>query len=208
MILFIDTTTSYPIISIIEDRNIKYMYNQKVDNDISVSIFSIIEEGFKKLNITPKHIKTIIVANGPGSFTGTRIGVTIAKMYGYSLDTKVIPVSSLEILATSDVNTDLVVPLIDARRGYVYAGIYDNKLKNIFFDNYISIEELNEHLKDKSYTFVSNDEFSFNVEKPNVDILKVIDKHYNDNGVNPHSLNPNYLKKTEAEEKLNDQKNN
>ena len=208
MILFIDTTTSYPVVAVSDGCNIKDIYNSKIDNDISVSIFSIIEDMFNKLEITPKDIKTIMVANGPGSFTGTRIGVTIAKVYGYSFNLKVIPVSSLELLATTSVETEYVVPMIDARRGYVFAGIYDKNLNVIKEDSYISLEDLNNELLDKDYTFISNDEFDFETMNSKINLEKLLLKHMDDEGVNVHSLNPNYLKKTEAEEKLNDKGNN
>ena len=206
MILFIDTSTSYPIVSIIENNNIKAMFNKKIDTDISVSIFSILDTMFKELNITPQDIKKIFIANGPGSFTGTRIGVTIAKVYGYSLNVDLIPVSTLEVLA-GGVNKDYIVPVIDARRGFVYAGIYDKDLNKIVDDRYISLDKLKEELEGKDYVFVSYDDIAGSI-KPKIDLIKVINKHEQDIPVNAHGLNPNYLKKTEAEEKLSDKKNN
>ncbi|MCI5879898.1 MAG: tRNA (adenosine(37)-N6)-threonylcarbamoyltransferase complex dimerization subunit type 1 TsaB [Bacillales bacterium] len=206
MILFIDTSTSYPIVSIIENNNIKAMFNKKIDTDISVSIFSILDTMFKELNITPQDIKKIFIANGPGSFTGTRIGVTIAKVYGYSLNVDLIPVSTLEVLA-GGVNKDYIVPVIDARRGFVYAGIYDKDLNKIVDDRYISLDKLKEKLEGKDYVFVSYDDIAGSI-KPKIDLIKVINKHEKDIPVNAHGLNPNYLKKTEAEEKLSDKKNN
>ena len=206
MILFIDTSTSYPIVSIIESNNIKAMFNKKIDTDISVSIFSILDTMFKELNITPQDIKKIFIANGPGSFTGTRIGVTIAKVYGYSLNVDLIPVSTLEVLA-GGVNKDYIVPVIDARRGFVYAGIYDKDLNKIVDDRYISLDKLKEELEGKDYVFVSYDDIAGSI-KPKIDLIKVINKHEKDIPVNAHGLNPNYLKKTEAEEKLSDKKNN
>ena len=206
MILFIDTSTSYPIVSIIENNNIKAMFNKKIDTDISVSIFSILDTMFKELNITPQDVKKIFIANGPGSFTGTRIGVTIAKVYGYSLNVDLIPVSTLEVLA-GGVNKDYIVPVIDARRGFVYAGIYDKDLNKIVDDRYISLDKLKEELEGKDYVFVSYDDIAGSI-KPKIDLIKVINKHEKDIPVNAHGLNPNYLKKTEAEEKLSDKKNN
>ena len=206
MILFIDTSTSYPIVSIIENNNIKAMFNKKIDTDISVSIFSILDTMFKELNITPQDIKKIFIANGPGSFTGTRIGVTIAKVYGYSLNVDLIPVSTLEVLA-GGVNKDYIVPVIDARRGFVYAGIYDKDLNKIVDDRYISLDKLKEELEGKDYEFVSYDDIAGSI-KPKINLIKVINKHEKDIPVNAHGLNPNYLKKTEAEEKLSDKKNN
>ena len=206
MILFIDTSTSYPIVSIIENNNIKAMFNKKIDTDISVSIFSILDTMFKELNITPQDIKKIFIANGPGSFTGTRIGVTIAKVYGYSLNVDLIPVSTLEVLA-GGVNKDYIVPVIDARRGFVYAGIYDKDLNKIVDDRYISLDKLKEELEGKDYVFVSYDDIAGSI-KPKINLIKVINKHEKDIPVNAYGLNPNYLKKTEAEEKLSDKKNN
>ena len=206
MILFMDTSTSYPIVSIIENNNIKAMFNKKIDTDISVSIFSILDTMFKELNITPQDIKKIFIANGPGSFTGTRIGVTIAKVYGYSLNVDLIPVSTLEVLA-GGVNKDYIVPVIDARRGFVYAGIYDKDLNKIVDDRYISLDKLKEKLEGKDYVFVSYDDIAGSI-KPKINLIKVINKHEKDIPVNAHGLNPNYLKKTEAEEKLSDKKNN
>ena len=182
------------------------MFNKKIDTDISVSIFSILDTMFKELNIMPKDIKKIFIANGPGSFTGTRIGVTIAKVYGYSLNVDLIPVSTLELLA-GDVNKDYIVPVIDARRGFVYAGIYDKDLNKIADDRYISLDKLKEELEGKDYVLVSCDDIAGSI-KPKIDLIKVINKHEKDIPVNAHGLNPNYLKKTEAEEKLSDKKNN
>ena len=67
-------------------------------------------------------------------------------------------------------------------------------------DRLINISEL---LKDKDdrYEFVSYDDFTdVSVINPNVNLIKIVKKHEFDAGVNPHNLNPNYLKLTEAEE--------
>ena len=107
-------------------------------------------------------------------------------------------------MATTNTNKDYVISMIDARRGNVFAGIYTNTLDCVIKDNLISFEEL---LKDKSdnYELVSYDNI-LNVIKPVPNVIKIINKHVNDEGVNPHKLKPNYLKLTEAEEKrlLND----
>ena len=68
-------------------------------------------------------------------------------------------------------------------------------------DSLVSLDQLNKEL-DEDYELVSYDNIKASI-KPNIDVLKIVLKHINDDGVNPHSLNPNYLKLTEAEEKLN-----
>jgi len=79
---------------------------------------------FDKNDIAKDEITKIIVVNGPGSFTGIRIGVTIAKVYAWTLKIDITTITSLEAMAlSSKSNTTYKVPMIDARRGYVFAGI-------------------------------------------------------------------------------------
>ena len=72
----------------------------------------------------------------------------------------------------------------------------DNDLNNVYPDSYVL---MNDSL---SKPYISYDSFDFETLKPNIDVLKVVKKHENDESVNPHTINPNYLKLTEAEEKL------
>ena len=198
--LFIDTCTSNLIVSLIIDGNIVSCFNKKIENGMSNYLLKEIESQLNSNNIKASSIDAIFVSNGPGSFTGIRVGLTVAKVYAWSLNIKVIPVSSLEVLASTNTN-NTNVSLIDARRGYVYRGIYDKYLNQVINDAYILYNKEDY----KNYNIVSYDSFD-NAICPNIDILKVIKKHENDEGINPHLLNPNYLKLTEAEEKLNDKR--
>lgn len=203
--LFIDTSTLYINIAIIIDNNIIFNYKEKIEKDMSSKIIPIIDEGFKKCSLELKDINKIFVVNGPGSFTGVRVGLTVAKTISWSLNINVVPISSLEFMASTSSDKDFLVPMIDARRGNVFAGIYDKQLNNILQDQLISYEQLLKEIDNKY------EQISYHLEntlKPNGDILKVINKHLNDLPINPHLLNPNYLKLTEAEEKLNDKRNN
>lgn len=192
--LFIDTANSF-IISIIKDDKIIYYKNDVSNSDTSSKVMPIIDEAFKSSNLTINDIDKIFVVNGPGSFTGIRVGVTIAKTIAYSLNKPLIALSELELLATTNTNTDYIAPIIDARRGYVFGAIYDKDLNVYFEDSHILLEELKTKFKENTIIVDNSD---------NVDLIKLIDKHKNDESINPHTLNPNYLKKTEAEEKLND----
>ena len=200
--LFIDTCTSNLIVSLIIDGNIVSYFNKKIENGMSNYLLKEIESQLNSNNIKASSIDAIFVSNGPGSFTGIRVGLTVAKVYAWSLNIKVIPVSSLEVLASTNTN-NTNVSLIDARRGYVYRGIYDKDLNLVVNDAYIIYNKEDY----ENYSIISYDNFD-NCVYPNIDILKVIKKHENDIGINPHLLNPNYLKLTEAEEKLNDKRNN
>lgn len=193
--LFIDTATSNLIVSIIKDMEMIYCFNEEV-KESSSKIMAVVDEAFNKTNIKPTDIDKIFVVNGPGSFTGIRVGLTLAKVMAWSLNIPLIPLSKLELLATIS-NSNKIMPMIDARRGYVYGGVYDNNLNVIYNDSHILKEDLLNKATD--YEIVT---------EGLVDIIKIIKKHENDKPVNPHTLKPNYLKLTEAEEKLNDKVSN
>lgn len=196
--LFIDTSISYPTISIIKDTRVLFIFNEEIKSDMSSKIFPIIDIGIKKSNISLNLINKIFVVNGPGSFTGVRIGVTIAKTIAWALKIPVIPISSLEYIATTNTSKKYLVSMIDARRGNVFAGIYDTNLNCIKEDLLINKDELLKNINN-DYELVSYDRFECAIE-PKTSVLKIINKHINDKGVNPHNLKPNYLKLTEAEE--------
>ena len=201
--LVIDTCNSNLLVALVKNDEILSIHNERVYSDMSTKIFPAMQEVFNNAGILPNDIDNILVANGPGSFTGIRIGVTVAKTYAWALKKKIIPFSSLELIATTKIDEDYIVPIINARREAVYAGIYNEHLDNIFDDIYISIDDLKQELEGKRYAFISYDEFdNLEVYEPCLNVLKIVNKYKFDSGVNPHSLNPNYLKMTEAEMNL------
>lgn len=193
--LFIDSATATLVVAIIIDDKIAYIYNEETGKDMSSRIMLVIEEAFRETNLTPQDIDKIFVSTGPGSFTGIRVGLAVAKTMAWALNIPIIPISSLEVIASTPNNKNNIA-LIDARRGYVFAGIYDNDLNVIEEDKHILLENIN-----ADGTYVSYDDFDG--IKPQIDILKVIKKHEQDIEENPHGVNPKYLKLTEAEENLN-----
>lgn len=205
--LFIDTSYSQMVISIFKDKECIYHKQEISNNELSVKLLPAIEEAFSSLKMNVKQVGKIFVVNGPGSFTGVRIGVTVAKTLAWALGIGVVPLSELEFLATSDNKKKYIVPLIDARRGAVYGALYDTTLKSYIEDQYIQLDELlkivGEKKKLDNIAFVSYDSFdSISVKEPTPNVSKIIEKHWEDSPIPAHILIPNYLKKTEAEEKL------
>ena len=84
-----------------------------------------IEEIIKDAGITFQDLSAIAVSQGPGSYTGLRIGVSAAKGLCFALDIPLIAVDTLQALASqTNVSNGLIIPMLDARRMEVYSAIY------------------------------------------------------------------------------------
>ena len=204
-ILYIDTSSSYLYSAIVDDQKIISSISEEYGQSLSEVALPKIVEMFEKNNLSPKDVEKIIVVNGPGSFTGIRIGITIAKVYAWSLNIPITTITSLEAMSTSQDDNKVHVPILNARRGYVYAAVYDKDNKEIRKPEHVKWEVLKDDLdKINDFEFISNDEFDWDIEKTHYipDFVKIITKYKDKESINPHAVNPNYLKLTEAEEKL------
>lgn len=201
--LFIDTCTEILNVALIKD-GIILGSSTISSSEHSKHTMPEIEKLFKNNNINPKSVNKIMVTNGPGSFTGIRIGVTIAKTYAWACNINVIPISTLKAYALSYDGFDYYIPMIDARRGYVYAGIYNKKYEEVMHDSYISIDKLIEKANVlNNVLFISNSNFNdIETVSTKINLQKIYEYYKDEDGINPHALMPNYLKKTEAEEKF------
>ena len=210
-VFYIDTSSSYLYLAILADNKLLAYQNKKYDSDLSKYTLVEIEKLFNNANIKPENIDKIIVVSGPGSFTGIRIGMTFAKIFAWSFKKDIIPITSLEAMAYSVNQNTLIVPIINARRGYVYAGIYENNT-NIFENQYIKLEDLLKYLNTlgKKYSFVSNDKLflEYNSINYNPDFVSIVTNVKDKPSVNPHLIEPTYLKLTEAEENLGNKNDN
>ena len=206
MILYIDTSSSYLYTGILENGKIVVEIKKEYDHELSRTALPEIVSMFENNAIEPKEINKIIVVNGPGSFTGIRIGITIAKVYAWSLKVPITTITSLEAMAASSKNDMIRIPIIDARRGYCYASIIDQNDNFILKPIYIKYEELKEKLKEiKECKIITNDKDKLEIsaskwETYDPNIEEIVEKYKYKKEVNPHAINPEYLKLTEAEE--------
>ena len=203
-VLYIDTSNDYLYSGIVINDKLVSKVKKNYEKDLSKEALPKVIELFDKANITPKDLDKIIVVNGPGSFTGIRIGITIAKTIAWALNIKITPISGLTAMAISCDKDSYKMPLIDARRGFVYGAIYDKENKVVIEDSHIYLQDLLNKSKDfNDVVVITNNDIDTNLEKVKYDpdILKIIKYYENSEGINPHLVNPIYLKKTEAEEK-------
>ncbi|MBH9580555.1 tRNA (adenosine(37)-N6)-threonylcarbamoyltransferase complex dimerization subunit type 1 TsaB [Staphylococcus felis] len=216
--LCIDTSNQPISVSLMKEGYVLNTHTSSIKRNHSVQLMPLIESLLKEADILPNALTDIIVAKGPGSYTGLRIGVTTAKTLAYTLNLNLYGVSSLKALAATTDQTDCwIVPIIDARRHYVYAGIYqwqNGELIAIMEDQYVALETLLKKLNQASkVVLVGRDVLQF-------DDLSHFDKKLNlpqaekmdalkGEPVTIHSFVPEYLKLSEAEQNwLNQQQSN
>lgn len=206
--LFFDTSSDLLKVSLIKDNKIIFDKELHTKNDHSSYLVPTIDEAFKSNNIDFKELDEIIVGNGPGSFTGTRISIAVAKTYAFSFNIPVYMISSLEELIYDNDGYDFYVPIIEEKKENLYFSIFDKNKKRVMDDTYSSTEYMYKKLEeldgkillislsDKEYEKYDTVKASINA----LNIMKNID--VNNEKVNPHLLKPNYIKKIEAEAKL------
>ena len=202
-IFYIDTSSSYLYAGIAVGKFLVASIKKDFGKDLSKYTILEIAKLFQEASLEPEDIDKIIVVSGPGSFTGIRIGMTFAKIFAWSLKKDITTITSLDAMALVD-SDKLVVPIIDARRGFVYASIHE-KDKIILKNQYIKLDSLIAYLDNlkKEYLFVTNqDNFDLPSIKYDPDILKIINTYQDKPSINPHLVEPTYLKLTEAEENL------
>lgn len=188
--LIIDTSTNLLYVGLInEDKN--DMITRVGNNDNSAYIVNYIDQLLKRNNLTIDNINTIIVGIGPGSYTGLRASLAVAKMFSYTKQITLKKVSSLLLLSSGYYN-QVITAAIDARRNYFFAGTYSNG-KVINEDKYLIVNDL-------PMDYIVLNEGTIKVD------LNVVSK-YGEVVLDVINMTPNYLRITEAE-RNNDQKSN
>ena len=137
LILHIETATQ--VCSAALSRDGVLLHEEIAATEIShaSTLMPLIDALFKKQNIDLKYLSAVSVSSGPGSYTGLRIGASTAKGICYSLEIPLIAIGSLHsaALAMKEISkatgSDLLIPLIDARRMEAFAAIYDASLNEL-----------------------------------------------------------------------------
>ena len=140
--LCIDTAYKYLTCVLIKDDEIIASYSKECFKRQSEEVFNALGYVFDEANIDRNAIDSICISEGPGSYTGVRIAMTIAKVIGEVLPVDVYTISSLRLYAA---NKEKCMVIMDARANRVYCGVYD-KDEIILDDCALPINELD--LKD------------------------------------------------------------
>lgn len=133
--LALDTSTASMGIAVTVRNRLLGERQETAERNHSINLLPLIESLLREVGVLPAELGGIAVGVGPGSYTGVRIGVTVAKTMAWALRLPVVGVSSLEALAFGGIDSfrgitpsasavDWVVPVLDARRGQAYTSLF------------------------------------------------------------------------------------
>ena len=208
-VLAFDTSSKALSLAILEDKQVLAETTINIKKNHSITLMPAIDFLMASLDWTPKDLDRIVVAEGPGSYTGLRIAVATAKTLAHTLNIELVGMSSLLALVPRQ-QEGLVVPLMDARRNNVYAGFYENA-KPVMPEAHLSFAEVLEQVKDaEQVTFVGEvgpfveqiqehlPQANYQETLPNTANLALL--AWDREADSLHDFVPNYLKRVEAEE--------
>ncbi|MDE9752459.1 tRNA (adenosine(37)-N6)-threonylcarbamoyltransferase complex dimerization subunit type 1 TsaB [Staphylococcus delphini] len=215
--LLIDSANQPLSVAIMQEGHVLITHTTTIKRNHSVQLMPLIEWLLQQARLKPKDLDEIIVTEGPGSYTGLRIGVTTAKTLAYTLNIQLYGVSSLKAIAAQIQNSDAyIIPIINARRQHVYAGVYQwqqGELVNVMADQYMPLDMLiDQWVTHDNVIFVGEDVTQFETELASykrITALPRADQMYPHKGEprDIHTFTPQYLKLSEAEQNwLNQQK--
>lgn len=186
--LFISTFDELITIGLLKNGKLIEKKEKISNRNHSVYTVPMIEEILKNNNINTNYLNEIIVINGPGSFTGVRIGVTIAKTLAYTLDIPIKALTSLEAYAVStESKINKLVAISDLKGKYIGYFSKDNEILTDYI--YLSNKEYDNYIKDKE---------KYILKYNKLDLEKIYLYLKNKDNINPHLVNPIYIKGIEA----------
>ena len=124
-ILALDSTANTSTVALLEDEHLIAQYTVNTKNTHSETLLPMVKSLLQASDTAVDEIDAFAVANGPGSFTGVRIGVATIKGLSFGRNKKCVAVSTTEALSVNlDGFDGIICPIMNARRGQVYTCIF------------------------------------------------------------------------------------
>ncbi len=165
--LFLDTSTKYLCIGIAKDHKVIYKFQQEAIKKQSELTIPFLQNALSEVNISLDDIDEVNVTIGPGSFTGIRIGMCIAKVLASMKNIPLKAISSLNAYASLGKK----IVILDAKAKRVYLGIYNNNEK-VIDECVVEIESFKEMLNDYPDYDVVLDSFLIEKESETIDVIE------------------------------------
>lgn len=208
-VLAFDTSSKALSVALLEEENRLAELTLTIKKNHSITLMPTIEFLMVSIDWKPTDLDRIVVAEGPGSYTGLRIAVATAKTLAQTLKIDLVGVSSLLALVPEEIE-GLAIPVMDARRNHVYAGFYQED-QLVYPEGHLSFEAVLERAKGaEKVTFLGEVEaFREQIQEalPNAQMVETLPDAVRigrlgltKEAVSVHGFVPNYLKRVEAEE--------
>ncbi|WP_306474699.1 tRNA (adenosine(37)-N6)-threonylcarbamoyltransferase complex dimerization subunit type 1 TsaB [Streptococcus sp.] len=209
IVLAFDTSSKALSVALLEEENRLAELTLTIKKNHSITLMPTIEFLMASIDWKPTDLDRIVVAEGPGSYTGLRIAVATAKTLAQTLKIDLVGVSSLLALVPEEIE-GLAIPVMDARRNHVYAGFYQED-QLVYPEGHLSFEDVLERAKGaEKVTFLGEVEaFREQIQEalPNAQMVETLPDAVRigrlgltKEAVSVHGFVPNYLKRVEAEE--------
>ena len=231
LILAFETSAKAASVALTENGKLLGESYQNTGLTHSQTLMVMAEDTLKQCGKTAADVQAVAVAEGPGSFTGVRIGVAAAKGFAWGKQLPCYGISTLEAMAESlGAYSGIVCPVMDARRSQVYNALFrakSGKLERLTDDRAIALKDLAEALKNyEEPVFLVGDGSSlcYNTlvnQIPNLVLppehrlhqravgVAILAGRMADAGLAPsgNELNPNYLRLSQAERERMEREN-
>ena len=220
-ILNLDTSSGICSVALAIDGEIAMGFESSTKMDHSTSLAPFVDKCLDFLKERQLHLDAVSVTIGPGSYTGLRIGLSMAKGLCFGYDIPLIGLSSLEVMAVRGIFTfpefngdEIIIPMMDARRMEVYTGVFDSSLEKIEPEKALILtpESFYDFKEDKKILFIGDGTNKFRDIYPGGNavwlgegmphakyMVTLSEKYYKENKMSDVAYTiPNYLKDYQA----------
>ena len=188
MRLVMDTASKFLYFCFIDKNNVIHEEYHEGKNNHSDNLLKKIENALVEKNLKLNNFSEILVGIGPGSYTGLRVSVTVAKILAWTLNIPLYKVSSLDLLSSGYYSKDgIYATTIRAKKNHVYGKLFevvDGKINILLNDVFLEDDIFFDKIKGYKYTLINEENYKINSEKLIVEKVE-----------NIHTLTPNYIQK-------------
>ena len=188
--LLLDSSNIFLSVGLAKDGKVFDKISYEAWQRQSEMMVTEVDNILKRNNIDKSELDGVVVGIGPGSYTGVRIGVTIAKTIAYALHIKLYAKSSLSLLKRREIPT---ICVFNARSGRSYFAVYEGE-KQLEKDSVLENEKVLEYIKSHPDYLVNGETTQLGLESGEYDIIENLADFNQSEEVDPFRLNPVYLK--------------
>ena len=143
LILHIDTAVQAASVCLSDGATVLDEAVNPAEKESASWLHVAIQDMLQRNHFSPMALRAVAVSAGPGSYTGLRVGMAAAKGLCYALSLPLISINTLQLMAAAvnEPSTDLLCPMIDARRLEVFTALYSSSLEEVMPSKNLILEE-------------------------------------------------------------------